>query len=131
MRVSNAISRGTLLAAAFLASLFLSLASAVPAWAADYQSGITDANMKQLVIVVRFAGDTTGDNNDGLNRPYSTTVPSEAAKYRTEWDWTLRNLNAKDQTTAELQSVYSYMKTVSEGQCRLESVSPLTDGATG
>lgn len=131
MRVSNAISRGTLLAAAFLASLFLGFAPTASAWAADYQSGITDANMRQLVIVVRFAGDTTGDNNDGLNRPYSTTVPSEAAKYRTEWDWTLRNLNAKDQTTAELQSVYSYMKTVSEDQCRLESVSPQTDGATG
>ena len=123
--------RGALCACmAFLASLLL-LSAPTLAHAADYQSGITDANMRQLVIVVRFAGDSTGDNNDGLNRPYSTSVPSEAAKYRTQWDWALRNLNAKDQIASDAQSVYSYLKTVSDGQCRLESVSPQTDGATG
>ena len=131
MRVSSAISRGTLLATAFLAFIFLSFVPATSVWAAEYQSGIADANMRQLVIVVRFAGDATGDNDDGLNRPYSTTVTSEATRYRTQWDWALRNLNANDQDSTGLQSVYSYLKTVSGGQCRLESVSPQTDGATG
>ena len=35
--------------------------------AGSYDTAIADANRYQLVIVVRFAGDTTGDGDTGLN----------------------------------------------------------------
>ncbi len=44
------------------------VAEAVPSsTAGSYDTAIADANRYQLVIVVRFAGDTTGDGDTGLN----------------------------------------------------------------
>lgn len=122
-RAVRACLRASLVLAASFALLFG--IARTPAHAAEYQTGISDANMRQLVLVVRFAGDTTGDGNDGLNAPYTYST-----LYKTQWDRSLANFNKQDQKITDTQSVYTYVKTVSDGQLRVETVSPQTDGDT-
>ena len=85
-----------------------------------------DANRRQLVLVVRFAGDATGDGASGLNAAY----PYGGA-YRTQYESFLRDLNGEVSSKTTLQTLYSYIKTVSLGQCRLASVTPQYDASTG
>ncbi len=85
-----------------------------------------DANRRQLVLVVRFAGDATGDGATGLNAAY----PYGGA-YRTQYESFLRDLNGEVSSKTTLQTLYSYIKTVSLGQCRLASVTPQYDASTG
>ncbi len=88
------------------------------------EAGIADANRHQLVLVVRFAGDTIGDGDTGLNRPgYGDG---------TEWSYQLGTvLNGVPAGKAASPTLYSYLKEVSDGQVRLKTVSPQTDEATG
>lgn len=90
--------------------------------ATPYKSDITDANMRQLVIVVRFAGDTVGDGDTGLNATQATGS--------TLWADKLEYLNGLAAVTYTSPTLYSYLKQVSLGKVMLETVSPQTDGAT-
>ena len=87
-------------------------------------AGIKDANRYQLVLVVRFAGDTIGDGDTGLNRPgYSAN---------TEWSYQFgTTINGVPAGTAASPTLYSYLKEVSGGKVRLKSVTPQADEATG
>ncbi|MEY8436296.1 hypothetical protein AAK967_00905 [Atopobiaceae bacterium 24-176] len=85
-----------------------------------------DANRRQLVLVVRFANDTAGDGNTGLNAVY----PYGGA-YRTQYESLLRDLNGEVSSKTTLQTLYNYVKTVSLNQCRLASVTPQYDASTG
>lgn len=91
--------------------------------ATPYKSDITDANMRQLVIVVRFAGDTVGNGDTGLN--------ASQADNSTLWTDKLEYLNGLASVTYTSPTLYSYLKQVSLGKVRLETISPQTDGATG
>lgn len=90
-----------------------------------YDTNITDANQHQLVLVVRFAGDATGDGGTGLNE-----VP--AGSTLTRWQSVYHSLNGKPLTKYASPSLYSYLKEVSAGQCRIQSIVPQmsADGAT-
>lgn len=85
-----------------------------------------DANRCQLVLVVRFAGDATGDGATGLNAPY----PYGDA-WRTKWEQVSNDLNGSASNTYDSQTLYAYIKKVSGGACRLGSVAPQQDAATG
>lgn len=90
-----------------------------------YDTNITDANQHQLVLVVRFAGDATGDGGTGLNEvPTGSTL--------TRWQSIYHSLNGKPLTQYASPSLYSYLKEVSAGQCRIQSIVPQmsADGAT-
>ena len=106
-------------------AVLVSMLTCRPAVAAEYQSGIQDANMRQLVIVVCFRGEEV-DSADGLNAPYSY---SDA--YRTRWERILEGFNRWNQKITDGQSLYTYIKTVSDGQLRVETVTPQTDASTG
>lgn len=90
-----------------------------------YDTSITDANRHQLVLVVRFAVNATGDGSTGLNE-----VP--AGSTLTRWQSIYHSLNGKPLTQYASPSLYSYLKEVSAGQCRVQSVVPQmsSDGAT-
>lgn len=90
-----------------------------------YDTNITDANQHQLVLVVRFAGDATGDGGTGLNE-----VP--AGSTLTRWQSVYHSLNGKPLTKYASPSLYSYLKEVSAGQCRIQSIVPQmsANGAT-
>lgn len=90
-----------------------------------YDTAITDANCHQLVLVICFAGDATGDAGTGLNE-----VP--AGSTLTRWQSVYHSLNGKPLTKYASPSLYSYLKEVSAGQCRIQSVVPQmsSDGTT-
>lgn len=90
-----------------------------------YDTNITDANCHQLVLVVRFAGDATGDGDTGLN-----AVPT--GSLLTRWQSVHHSLNGKPLSQYASPSVYSYLKKVSSGKCRMQSVAPQmsADGKT-
>lgn len=112
------------LAAAVLV-LAACLSLCVPAHAAPVPVP-ADVNRCQLVIVVRFAGDTTGDGATGLNAPY----PYGDA-WRTQWEQVSNDLNGAAANTYDSQTLHAYLKKVSDGACRMGSVAPQQDAATG
>ena len=115
-------------AAALVVSLvaLVTLAAApVPAFA-QATPVPSDVNRRQLVLVVRFAEDTTGDGATGLNAPY----PYSDA-YRTRWESLLCDLNGQVTSKTTAQTLYGYVKEVSLGRCRLGSVTPQHDDASG
>ncbi|WP_251157765.1 hypothetical protein [Caniella muris] len=116
--------RAAVLAAALVA--LLTLAAAPSPALAQATPPPADANHRQLVLVVRFADDATGDGETGLNAPY----PYGDA-YRTRWESVLRDLNGEVTSKTSSQSLYSYVRAVSLGRCRLASVTPQHDDATG
>lgn len=101
--------------AASLVALVALVSAPVPALAQGTPVP-ADANRRQLVLVVRFAGDSTGEGATGLNAPY----PYGDA-YRTRWESLLCDLNGEVTSKTSAQSLYSYVKAVSLGQCRLGS----------
>lgn len=89
---------------------------------AVYDTNIADANRFQLVLVVRFAGDTTGDGDTGLN-------DSDPSALQVIWPRLMNQLNGFTDSKALEPTLYSYVKEVSGGICRLQSVVPQADGA--
>ena len=90
-----------------------------------YDTVVADANCHQLVLIVRFAGDKTGDGATGLN------AVSEGSS-STLWRGVHSALNGRPLSTYAAPSLYSYLKEVSKGRCRLQSVIPQmsADGET-
>lgn len=146
-RPSVGAARGrTVLRAALLTALaltvLLALPLALPASAAADQpdtsydaavldgSSVADANRTQLVLVVRFQGDATGDGSTGLNAP-PAFAPDALAPANTQWAQVMARLNEARTATYRAPSLYQYVSTVSDGQCRLRTVSPQSDRATG
>lgn len=86
-----------------------------------YDRAIADANRFQLVLVVRFAGDEAGEGATGLN-----AVPSYSDY--TQWESLLDRLNGFSDSLHLAPTLYSYLKEVSEGACRLQSLTPQDDG---
>lgn len=82
-----------------------------------YDTNIEDANCHQLVLVVRFAGDTTGDGDTGLN-----AVPTGSSI--TNWQSVYTSLNGQPLSRYASPSLYSYLKEVSGGRCRIQSITP-------
>ena len=82
-----------------------------------YDTNIEDANCHQLVLVVRFAGDTTGDGDTGLN---AVSTGSSI----TNWQSVYTSLNGKPLSRYASPSLYSYLKEVSAGRCRIQSIVP-------
>ena len=93
-------------------------------------SSVADANRTQLVLVVRFQGDATGDGSTGLNAP-PAFAPDATAPANTQWSQVMARLNDARAATYRAPSLYQYVDTVSDGQCRLRTVSPQSDRATG
>lgn len=124
------VMRRWLNAAALVALLLAALAGAPmlasPAYADDgqsrtapagYATDISDANRFQLVLVVRFAGDDTGEGETGLNEVRTFDG-------RTEWEALADRLNGFSDSTFLAPTLYSYLKDVSGGLCRLQSICP-------
>lgn len=90
----------------------------------SYDTDIKDANRFQLVLVVRFAGDTTGDGATGLNasRTFGGGI---------EWDGLFEQLNGFSDNPHLAPTLYSYLKDVSDGACRMRSIAPQVEAATG
>lgn len=88
-----------------------------------YDTSIPDANRFQLVLVVRFAGDTTGDGDTGLNDTLFVG--------RTEWQALFDSLNGFSDSPHLAPTLYSYLKNVSDGQCRLRTLAPQAEEGTG
>ena len=82
-----------------------------------YDTNIEDANCHQLVLVVRFAGDTTGDGGTGLN---AVSTGSSI----TNWQSVYTSLNGQPLSRYASPSLYSYLKEVSAGRCRIQSIVP-------
>lgn len=82
-----------------------------------YDTNIEDANCHQLVLVVRFAGDTTGDGDTGLN---AVSTGSSI----TNWQSVYTSLNGQPLSRYASPSLYSYLKEVSAGRCRIQSIVP-------
>ena len=122
VRLLVALAAACALAVPFLAFAADGGTTAAPSYRPE---GITDANRHQLVLVVRFAGDTVGEDDTGLNAPYS---------YGSGTDWSYRLgtvLNGVPASKYVSPTLYSYLKEVSGGQVRLETLSPQTDEGTG
>lgn len=89
---------------------------------AGYVTDVADANRFQLILVVRFAGDDTGEGETGLNEVRSFDG-------RTEWEALADRLNGFSDSTFLAPTLYSYVKDVSGGLCRLQSLCPQADAA--
>lgn len=77
------------------------------------------ATQANLVLLVRFAGDTVGDGETGYNAPY----PFAAAGVKTQWEYLMKGMNAIDVNSNTFRG---YVRTISNGQCNVESVFPQT-----
>lgn len=81
-------------------------------------AGITHGN---LVLVVRFAGDTSGDGQTGYNAPYSAAGSSAT----TQWERLIEKYNSVA-SGATWVSFRAYIKTISQGQHEVYSTFPQT-----
>lgn len=88
--------------------------------AGSYDTAIADANRYQLVIVVRFAGDTTGDGDTGLNAADPSVLQLTGRRL-------VERLNGFTDSPFLEPTLYSYVKDVSDGACRLQSIIPQAD----
>ena len=91
-----------------------------PSTAGSYDTAIADANRYQLVIVVRFAGDTTGDGDTGLNAVDPSVLQLTGRRL-------VERLNGFTDSPFLEPTLYGYVKDVSDGACRLQSIIPQAD----
>lgn len=85
-----------------------------------------DASAYNLVLVVRFAGDTTGDGKTGFNADFRT---SGVAETETEWDYLRAQFNGNAYVK---YSLHDYLNSISSGKHNQVNVFPQTneDGKT-
>lgn len=90
------------------------------------QSTTQDASAYNLVLVVRFAGDTTGDGKTGLNADFRY---EGAAETETEWDYLRAEFNGNAYVK---YSLHDYLDSISSGKHNQVNVFPQTneDGKT-
>lgn len=85
-----------------------------------------EASARSLVLLVRFAGDTTGSGETGFNEtyPYKPGI--------TRWQYLTYQLNGNDPEQYVSFSLRAYLETISGGACSLVSEFPQTrsDGKT-
>ena len=77
---------------------------------------------RNLVIVVRFADDTTGDGNTGYNEPYPY-----GNGMRTQWERFVRDFNENDPNAYVKSSFREYFTTVSDGRYDVVTDFPQTN----
>ncbi len=77
---------------------------------------------RNLVIVVRFADDTTGDGNTGYNEPYPY-----GNGMRTQWERFVRDFNENDPNAYVKSSFREYFSTVSDGRYDVVTDFPQTN----
>lgn len=80
-----------------------------------------------VVVLVRFQGDTQGDNGTGFNKPYSSTIANAP---RTYWESLIRKFNGVNDSFAG-GSFKEYLRDMSGGQHMVESVFPQTNDNDG
>ena len=80
-----------------------------------------------VVVLVRFNGDTQGDNGTGFNKPYNSTITNAP---RTYWESLIRKFNGVNDTFAG-GSFKEYLRDMSGGQHMVESVFPQTNSNDG
>ena len=80
-----------------------------------------------VVVLVRFNGDTQGDNGTGFNKPYNSTITNAP---RTYWGSLIRKFNGANDTFAG-GSFKEYLRNMSCGQHMVESVFPQTNSNDG
>ena len=80
-----------------------------------------------VVVLVRFNGDTQGDNGTGFNKPYNSTITNAP---RTYWESLIRKFNGVNDTFAG-GSFKEYLRDMSGGQHMVESVLPQTNSNDG
>ncbi len=111
---------------AFICAVASSLPAPALAYAAEaahaaqtaLPAGVTHGNM---VLVVRFAGDTTGDGQTGYNAPFSA-AGSEAT---TQWERLIEKYNSP--TSGDTWASFrAYLNTISEGKHDVYSTFPQT-----
>ena len=76
-----------------------------------------------VVVLVRFAGDSVGDNNTGYNKEYAQ---AGADAPRTYWEYLERRFNGVNDTHVTTGSFREYLSDMSGGQHTVESVFPQT-----
>lgn len=90
------------------------------------QTAVQEASAYNMVLVVRFAGDTTGDGKTGLNADFRY---SGAAETETEWDYLRAEFNGNAYVKYSLRD---YLNAISGGKHNQVNLFPQTnaDGRT-
>ncbi|MDO4820854.1 MAG: hypothetical protein Q4A03_02240 [Rothia sp. (in: high G+C Gram-positive bacteria)] len=117
----SSIKRRTLLAGAAWSAPVLYSSAAVPAYAASAQQPTTPPleGHANVVVVVRFAGDTRGDNNTGFNQ----TMPDDNTTY---WQSLKQEFapTGINYITYNSMPLSTYMDTISNGQWQVQTSYP-------
>lgn len=93
----------------------------------DVSAAAAPAKAGNLVVVVRFNGDTTGDNNDGYNSPYTSAIANAPKTY---WELLQRRFNGQNDAHAQ-GSFKEYFQSLSGNKHDVTSYFPQTEESTG
>ena len=88
----------------------------------EIQATPSTGESANLVVLVRFQGDTTGNENTGYNTPYTSQIAGAPSTY---WGLLQRRFNGESDKFA-IGSFREYLSKVSGGQHKVESVFPQT-----
>ena len=86
----------------------------------------SEVNHHQLVLLVRFAGDKTGDGSTGFNEGFDYD-----SEFRTQWEYFIDQLNGRNATVQASRSFYEYISKISNNKIQVVSEFPQTDTNTG
>ncbi len=96
---------------------------------ADVSAAAAPAKAGNLVVVVRFNGDTTGDGDTGYNYPYPANAGATNAP-KTYWEYLQRRFNGQNDAHAQ-GSFKEYFQSLSGNKHDVTSYFPQTEESTG